>query len=177
VADNGSPVLNATQNTTVFITEINSAPSFTSTAPATASEGVLYSYTALVTDPDSPAQTLTCSLSPANSCSVTLIGCAYSFTPTESQGGSSCVVGITVTDNGVPVLSATQNTTVNIAETNQAPVWAPAPSNITWPIGIAYNSNNGHATDADTPAQTLTCSKVSDNCSFGVTVSGSGAGP
>ena len=161
------------QNSTVNVSETNQAPSFTSTAPTTATEGVLYTYAAVVSDPDLPAQTLTCSINGSDNCGGGLAGCTYTFTPTEIQGGNNCTVGLTVSDT---VTTTDQNSTVSVSETNISPTWSPVPSNITVPTSTAYNANNGHATDNDLPAQTLSCTSTGDDCSFGVTVSGSAAG-
>jgi len=63
--------------------------------------------------------------------------------------------------------------TITLTANNTAPTWSAAPSNITISAGSVYNQTNGSATDVDT-GQTLSCSLTNSNCSFGITVSGSG---
>ena len=80
----------------------------------------------------------------------------FSWTPTESQGGSTYPVTITVTDNGLNPASLTDAETFNIvvAEVNVAPVLANVPATATIPEEVAY-SFTATATDDDIPPQTL----------------------
>jgi len=88
-------------------------------------------------------------------------------------------VGLTVNDGTV---GTDQNTDVSIAEDDKAPYWTSLPSDISISAGSAYNQVNGQAADDDVPNGSsgdpgyLTCSNTGDDCSFTVTVSGSGAG-
>jgi len=143
------PTMSANQNITVSVAELNSSPGFTSTAPTSANEGVLYTYASTVSDPDFPAQNIVCSINVSDTCGGSLAGCSYSFTPTESQGGTTCVVGLTVTDDGSPVLNATQNTTINILETNSAPSFTSTGST-TGTEGVPY-SYAATVSDPDVP--------------------------
>jgi len=100
----------------------NEAPSITSSAPAAATEDVLYTYN--ITATDTPGDTLTLSTTGSDTCggSVSDNGDGtgdYTFTPVGPVPPSSCYVGIQVCDD----LSAcdTQTATVNITAVNDAP--------------------------------------------------------
>src|SRR5207247_2649457 len=62
VTDNGAPALSATNAFTVFVTEVNSAPSLAAIADQTIAEGTLLTVTPSATDADLPANILTFSL-------------------------------------------------------------------------------------------------------------------
>src|SRR2546421_4555679 len=82
-----------------------------------------------------------------------------SWTPSEAQGPSTNVVSVSVTDNGVPALSATNSFTVTVTEVNLAPVLSvPADQTIAEQTGLSVSAS---ATDADLPANTLTFALVS----------------
>ena len=185
VSDSGG--LNTDQNTLVDIAEDNKAPYFTSSPASGATEGALYTYSITVGDDDLPAQTLTITRSAGDTCAGTLVDNGnrtgtYSFTPGETQGGTQCTLGITVTDNGTPNMSATQNSNITIAEENMAPYWTVAPEDIFVHVSDSYDATDGRGGDDDTPAAApgdpgyLTCSNEGDTCSFGVDITGTGAG-
>ena len=90
------------------------APVIDSSAPATATEGVLYSYNATRTDADGPGQTW--SKTAADTCggSVGASTGEYGFTPAGPAPPPSCVVAVKVCDGGAPELCDTQETTVAI---------------------------------------------------------------
>src|SRR5947207_1940715 len=91
------------------------------------------------------------SINPANG--------AISWTPSEVQGPSTNVVSVSVTDNGVPALSATNNFTVTVTEVNLAPVLSvPADQTIAEQTTLNVSAS---ATDADLPANSLTFALVS----------------
>jgi len=178
VSDSFVPAGVTTKNATVTVTETNVNPVITSTCATTATEGVAYTCALTATDADLPAQTLTWSKAASDTCGGTVTGTNYNWTPTEAQGGAgTCVVGVQVSDSFVPAGTATQTTTVTPAEVNVAPIWSTAPVTINVNSGQVYNQTNGIATDADLPANTLTCSKVSQTCTETITVSGSSTSP
>jgi len=141
--------------------EYNNDPYFTSTAPTTASEGVLYTYNIATTDADIPAQTLALSKSAGDTCDGTLTDNGngtgtYTFTPDENQGGGTCVVGVNVTDSWSPPGSTDQDTTVNITETNQDPsIIVNCPATV---LETEVTTCELTPSDPDEPAQPLTCS-------------------
>ena len=81
---------------------------------------------------------------------------AFSWTPTESQGGLAPSVTITVTDNGTGNLTDSETFTISVGDTNLAPVLT-AIGNQTVNEGATL-SFIATATDADLPSQTLTYS-------------------
>ncbi|MGH9948038.1 MAG: beta strand repeat-containing protein [Pyrinomonadaceae bacterium] len=93
----------------------NQPPVINSTAPTTATEGVLYTYNATATDPDGPGATWSL-VSPTHTCggSINPSSGVFTFTPAGPVPPASCVVSIRVDDGGTPNLSDTQTTTVNI---------------------------------------------------------------
>ncbi len=158
------------------------APTITSTAPTTATEDVEYSYSITASEPD--GDTITLAEGPNNTCggSVSDNGDGtgtYTFTPDETQGGNTCTVGVEACDE---VACDIQNSSVLVSEVNEAPYWSALPSDITISVDQTYSQTNGSGADSDLPNSYpgdpgyLSCSSAGDNCSFDVTVSGSGAG-
>src|SRR5262249_51842037 len=89
VTDNGTPNLSDTKTLTIQCTD--TAPNFTSSGPTSATESTAYSYTIACADADSDGRTL--AKGGADTCAGTVTDSGggngtYSFTPTESQGGS-----------------------------------------------------------------------------------------
>lgn len=154
-----------------FVPEPNMTPSFTSMAPLTATEDILYTYNATVTDPDIPPQMLTCSVNALDTCGGSLIGCNYNVTPGEAFGGTLCVVGLRVTDDGVPPMYADQETTVTITEVNQNPA---VPTVTCGSIGedAATTCAISGVSDTDIPLQILSCSVGAATTCTGVTLTG-----
>jgi len=101
--------------------QTNQAPVITSTLVATGLEGVPYSYDVDATDAnalDSLSYALT--VAPAGMTIDSVTG-LIDWTPTTAQVGGQ-LVEVTVTDDGSPVLSASQSFTVFVAVNNVAPV-------------------------------------------------------
>ena len=173
VTDSALPAKNASAVLTMSCT--NNAPTFSTTAPAGATEGSLYMYNYTCADVDGDTLTVT-RTAVTDTCGGTPTGGGtgtYTFTPTESQGGGSCVVALTCTD---PVGgSATQSQNVSIAEDNKAPVLTNLPATKSGKWGAA-NSFTATATDADVtvPSQILSWSVPSKTCAFAVSVDSSG---
>ena len=170
----------------ITIDEVNQAPYFTSTAPTSATEGVAFSYNPTYADNDLPNSNpgdpgyVTCAVS-GNTCGwLSFTGCDASGTPGEADAPGSCGYTLTVTDGYSATAQQVVSLTVN--EVNVTPTWTTAPQNITVNVNETYNQINGVAGDTDLPNDApttpgyLTCSKVTQTCSFNITVSGSGAG-
>jgi hypothetical protein len=116
-------------STAATVTVGNTAPTLGSIADQTVNVGAIVNVTPVATDPDVPSQTLTFSLTsapPAGSTFDTTTG-AFNWRPNVGQAGATYPVSIVVTDNGTPILSATQtfNVIVNpLTEPNlTAPLW------------------------------------------------------
>ena len=134
------------------ITPVNDAPVITSTAAATATEDVLYTYDATVSDPDGPGATW--SVDVADTCGGIIIPAtgSYSFTPFGPTPPASCVVSVLVCDGGSPVQCATQTTTVTITPDNDAPViTSTAATTATEDVAYTYDAT---ASDPDGPGAT-----------------------
>ena len=156
------------QDTTIDIGDENAAPYFTSTAPTTATEDVLYTYNITVADDNVPPQSLTITLGPLDICGGVVADNGdgtgtYTVTPNEVEGGLSCLVSLTVTDS--MAASVAQNSIVDVTEDNKAPV-NNAPANAS---GDKFTliSFDISPTDADVPAQSLSCSIVTNDCGGG----------
>ncbi len=160
VRDNGVPSLSATNTFLVVVNEVNVEPVLPVQTNRTINELVTLTVTNTATDADLPANSLTYSLlvSPAGMAINSASG-VISWTPTEGQGPSTNTVTSKVSDNGVPSLSATNSFLVVVTEANTAPVLTTSTNRTVNPGETVTFTNT--ATDADTPANTLTFSLLS----------------
>jgi hypothetical protein len=139
------------QSTTVVITGLNEAPVITSAAPATATEGVTYTYPAVASDADGPQQIW--SRTTADTCggNINSASGVYQFIPAGPTPAATCVVGIQVCDGASPSLCAVQNTTVTITAVNNAPtITSTAGTIATEDTAYSYAAT---AVDGDGPLQ------------------------
>ena len=160
VTDDGSPTLFSDVTFTINVAEANQAPTWATIPAQSASEHVAFSMSlsSFASDADDPANVLTYELVSGPS-GLTVSGSgAVAWTPGETDGGTSPSVQVRVTDNGSPNLSADQTFTINVAETNSAPV-LDAIGNQTVDEGTLLTITLG-ATDTDDPAQTLVYSST-----------------
>jgi uncharacterized membrane protein YqaE (UPF0057 family) len=166
VTDNGTPALSVTNQFTVIVTEVNSAPVLPAQPDQTIPELTTLTVTNVATDSDLPANILTYSLlsPPAG---VTITNGIITWTPTETQGPSTNTITTVVTDNGIPALSATNQFTVIVTEVNSAPV-LPAEPDQTIPE-LATLTVTNVATDSDLPANILTYSLLSPPAGVSIT--------
>ncbi len=164
VCDGASPNLCGTQNTTVTITPINTAPAITSAIPTSATEDTLYSYAATLSDPDGPGQTWSL-IAPTHTCGGSIVAAtgAFSFTPTGPTPPANCVVAVQVCDGATPNLcSAVQSATVTIAAVNDAPVISStAATTATEDTLYSYNATR---TDPDSSTQNWTLVSPTHTC-------------
>lgn len=133
-------------------------PSFPQPPAGQASEHVIYSLTLAATDPD-PTQTLRYELTTAAPPGLKLNAATgvIAWNPPETEGGSSVVLGLKVTDNGAPPLSASTTLTINVAETNQAPKLNDGENYGDYPAvnegdTLVYST---FSSDSDRPVQTM----------------------
>ncbi|MCW5557616.1 MAG: chitobiase/beta-hexosaminidase C-terminal domain-containing protein [Verrucomicrobiae bacterium] len=153
VTDSGTPPLSATTSWVIRVREVNQAPVFPPPADPTVIEGELFEMLLTAVDEDLPVQELTyrlvsgppgLELQPAG---------RLVWTPTEAQGPAQHRVTVSVTDNGVPELSAIASFTISVLESNRNPV-------LNLPAEIVLDEGQGvllplQATDPDIPSQSL----------------------
>ena len=96
---------------------------------------------------------------------------AFTWTPTEAQGGLAPSVTVTVTDIGTGRSTDSETFTITVIDINVAPVMA-AIGNQTVDEGATL-SFTATATDADLPAQTLTYSLDAASLALGMTINSS----
>ena len=118
VEDSGSPSLSATGAMTVIVREVNQAPILAPIANVAINEGFTLLVTNAATDVDIPANTLAFSFAanPPPGASLDSTNGLFRWRPSETQGPSTNRIGIVVTDNGSPSLSATQYFTVIVRD-------------------------------------------------------------
>jgi hypothetical protein len=160
---------NTTPRAANFIQLPNTPPTMALIGDKTVDEGSQLSFTAVATDTNVPAQTLTFSLDPVAPLGASMQSTSglFTWTPAEDQGPGVYPLTIRVTDNGSPSMSATQRINITVNEVNNAPILAPILSR-TVNEGTAMTVTNS-ATDSDTPAQTLTFS-IDAGAPAGVTI-------
>jgi hypothetical protein len=158
VTDSAGSHLTDTETFNITVAEVNVAPVMTAIANQNVNEQAALTFTATATDQDVPPQPLTFSLDAASVTAGMAItsGGAFSWTPTESQGGSAYPVTVTVSDGA---LTDSKTFNITVAEVNVAPVLGELPNYIEINEMVEHTFN-ALATDADLPANTLTFSLV-----------------
>ena len=103
VTDNGVPILNDPETFTLTVNEVNRSPVLAAIGNKSVEEQTELAFTTTATDQDLPADTLTFSLNAAAEALGMLItaGGAFSWMPTEAQGGASYDAIITVSDGSL----------------------------------------------------------------------------
>ncbi|MGB8338316.1 MAG: Ig-like domain-containing protein [Burkholderiales bacterium] len=143
VTDSGGLSVNQSY-TIVVAAPPNNPPVINSTPVATATQGVVYSYSVGATDPDGNTLSYALTTAPAGMTIASTTG-VISWTPTSAQIGNNSVV-VKVTDSGG--LFVTQSYTIVVAApVNHPPVINSAPV-ITATQGVLYTYSVG-ATDPD----------------------------
>ena len=136
----------------------NRPPTFAPFAGVDVDEGNAVDVILDASDPDQPGQTLTFELLQGPP-TLTLSAAGHlAWAPTENDGPSTNPIVVRVSDNGSPVLNATNRFNVIVREVNQAPVFAAIAEQridegTPWTFDLT-------ATDADRPVQTLTFALV-----------------
>ena len=148
------------ESVTITVTETNVAPVLDPIARQTVDEGTALTFTAIATDRDRPADTLTFALiDPPFGASIDPNTGVFAWTPTEAQGPRTHRFSITVSDNGLvgpsaTNASATRTVTIEVNETNQPPV-VEYPGNQETSVGTPEPLSMV-GSDPDVPANTLT---------------------
>ena len=124
-------------------------PTFTSTAPTSATEGVTYSYQVTATSPDSSPITFSLATAPSGA---TLSGNTVSWTPTHAESRTSNAFTVTATTaaggSGTQSWTVTPNGTIDITavatyrtpsgSVNVPPQW---PANVNYPAALVPQSD------------------------------------
>ncbi len=170
-------VSTASETITVTVNEVNVTPVWNSIVAQSATEDVLFSLNVAPFASDSDTLpivqnnlTFTKQSGPT-ALSVSSAG-LVTWTPGELDGGTSPTVTVRVTDDGAPTLFAEVTFTINVAEANQAPIWATIPAQSASEHAGFSMSLSTFASDADDPANALTYTLLSGPS--GLTVSGAG---
>ncbi len=121
VTDNGSPVGTDTETVTIRVSNVNRSPVLNSIGNRTVSEGSTLSFTASASDPDGDGYTFSLSNAPTGA-SIDANSGVFTWTPAYNQSGTYTNVRITVTDNGSPVLSDSEQFSITVGEVNRPPV-------------------------------------------------------
>jgi len=177
VTDDGSNPANLTDSETITVTvnKVNTAPVLTAIGAQSVDELVNLSFNAMATDADDPAQILSYSLSGSvpTGASISPAG-SFSWTPTESQGGTLYTFNVVVTDNGSnpATLTDLESISVTVNEVNTAPVLAAIGNQTIDELTLL--SFMASATDSDLPAQTLSYS-LSGTVPTGASITSAGA--
>jgi len=152
-------VAKVTTSFVVVVRPSNTPPVIAEVALRRVAEGSSMSFTLGASDSDQPAQKLTFALvSAPEGMTLNPNSGLLQFRPTEAQGPSTNRIVVSVTDNGVPALSATNAFTVVVLEINQAPELASVEDltvDALKPLTIQLL-----AKDADLPAQKLSFALV-----------------
>src|SRR5439155_928217 len=136
----------------------NNPPTLAGIANQTVNEQTLLTFAVVATDPDGNTLTFSLVSGPAGVSLNPTTG-VLTWTPTESQGPSTNLITVKVSDNGVPALSDSKGFTVVVTEANSAPVLTVPANQTIAELSTLVVTNT--ATDADLPANTLTFSLVS----------------
>jgi hypothetical protein len=156
VSDNGVPSLSATQSFKATVMKTNNAPSLVIPGDGQVNEGDVFSFTAVASDPDVPAQPLTFSLDPSGlpaGAAINPTNGLFTWQPAENHGGEAFAVTVRVADNGTPPLTNSAAIVIRVNESNAPPALASL-TNRAALLGEAV-SFTVTATDPDQPAQVL----------------------
>lgn len=154
----------ATQSFTIIVTAVNDAPSITSAAVTTATEGEAYSYTVVAEDVDSTELSYSLTSAPEG---MTISGATISWTP--ANGVESANVTVEVSDGS---LSDSQSFIITVGATNDAPeIDQGAVTALTTDEDTSATLNLT-ATDVDSESLTWRISNASENGNASVDASG-----
>ena len=162
------------QTLTVTVNDINDAPVLAPIGDRSVDEGATLGFTASASDSDVPSDTLTYSLdagSLALGMTIDANTGAFSWTPTEGQGGTTPSVTVTVTDSGTGTLTDSETFTVTVNDVNSAPVLAPiGDRSVDEGATLSFTAS---ATDSDVPTDTLTYTLDAGSLALGMTIDAS----
>lgn len=140
----------------VVVHEKNLPPAIATIADKTIDELVPAQFDVVASDSNLPAQSLTYVMTSGPSGSSLSPSGHFTWTPAEDQGPGTYTVSVTVSDDGLPSLSASTSFTLIVNEVNLQPVLgALANRDATVGVPLTFTAT---ATDPDLPAQALSFS-------------------
>lgn len=153
--DDGVPALADEVGVIIAVNETNQAPALVDPGPRVVDEDATLTFVVSASDQDDPVDNLlyTATGLPPGAALDSVSG-AFSWTPTESQGGQAFPVIFTVTDDGAGALTDSESATLTAIEVNEAPILAPIGDRT--PDEGAELAFSLAATDADLPIDGLT---------------------
>ena len=114
VTDNGTPALSVTNQFTVSVNEVNSAPVLTLPTDVTVLAQTIYTAKAMATDADVPTNGLTYGLVSGPAGLTVAADGQIAWTPADNQAGTNYPITVQVTDDGRPALSATNHYIITV---------------------------------------------------------------
>ena len=157
-----------TATVTINVAPVNDAPVLAGVPPSPAiDEMVLYSFTAIASDVDSPAPQFSLISGPAGAAIDPASG-MFTWTPTETQGPG--IYNFTVRATDTAGAFDEENISIQVREVNVAPQIANVPASATINELAAYGFT-ATASDSDVPSQTLTFSLVGAPAGAGINAS------
>ncbi len=157
----------------VNVGEVNAAPVLAPIGDQQVAANTELTFTAVATDEDVPANTLTYSLDPdaiALGMTIDPVTGVFNWTPHESYDPGVYPVTITVTDDGNPALSASETISVQVGEFGIPPVIdAIADQSVDEGVALALTVSGA---DVDTPPDSLTFALDPASLALGMTIAG-----
>ncbi len=171
VTDSGTGNLVDSETFTITVNDTNTAPVLDPIGNQTVDELSTLTFTATASDSDLPSDTLTFSLDAASIAAGMTIDAVtgdFSWTPTESDGGSTPSVTVTVTDSGTGNLVDSETFTITVNDVNVAPVLDPIGNQTIDELStLTFTAT---ASDSDLPSDTLTFSLDAASIAAGMTI-------
>ncbi len=124
VTDDGVPQLSTSESIIITVTDVNRQPQLDVIGNKTVNEGQTLSFTISASDPDDHALSYFAANLPPGA-TFTPETRSFAWTPDYTQSGIYPNSTFTVTDNGVPPLSASETITITVNEVNRAPTLDP----------------------------------------------------
>ena len=158
VTDDGTPNLDDFETIEIVVREVNQPPVLASVDNASVDEGVVFTFAATATDPDTPGNQLTYSLDAGApiGASIDPNSGVFTWTPSEAQGPGIFDLTVRVTDAGSPNLDDVETFKISVNEVNQSPMLVSIGDKLVdEEVELTFTAG---ATDPDTPANELTFS-------------------
>ena len=162
-----------TQSFAIAVAPMNDAPTITSSAPTSGTEGALYQYALAVTDPDDANNGTDLTFALTQSPAGMTISPTGVITWTPPNGVASADVSVSVTDGGEDgAAQATQSWTISVGDVNDAPtITSSAPTTATESAAYSYQVVVNDPDDANNGAD-LTFSLLASPSGMSISATG-----